>query len=123
MKRGSMVGRFGLAILGLFAVYASISARDVETKVVTPPELWSLFEVKKYPVYPYEAMRSRITGSGIFRIYANPDGTIRTVGVMKSTGSQILDLAAAGGLYHCKLKPSNKRREIDMPVTFTTTRP
>jgi hypothetical protein len=44
------------------------------------------------------------------------------VAVMKSTGSKILDLAAAGGLYQSKLKASNKRREIDMPVTFTMTR-
>lgn len=94
-----------------------------EVKVVTSDELWALFDKKMFPVYPYEARRSRITGSGIYRMYINPDGSVRTVGVMKSTGSKILDLAAAGGLYHCHLKPSVHRREIDMPVTFTMTRP
>jgi TonB family protein len=106
--------------VGLFLL--APAAHGVEMTVVTPPELWSLFAVRKFPVYPYEAMRSRLTGSGIFRMYVNPDGTVRTVAVMKSTGSRILDLAAAGGLYHCRLKPYPKRREIDMPVTFATRR-
>ena len=112
-----------LVFLAAIALSPPAYARDVQAKVVTPQELWSLFEVRRHPIYPYEARRARITGSGIFRMYVNPDGRVRTVGVMKSTGSKILDLAAAGGLYHCKLKPSNKYREIDMPVTFTMTRP
>ncbi len=115
--------RCGCAVLVVTAaLFGFTPATATEMKVVTPNELWALFEVKRFPVYPYEARRARITGSGIFRIYADPDGTIRTVAVMKSTGSQILDLAAAGGLYHSKLKASNKRREIDMPVTFTMAR-
>jgi TonB family protein len=118
-----MNARRGCAVLVLMAaLFRSTPATATDVKVVTPKELWALFEVKRSPVYPYEARRARITGSGIFRIYANPDGTIRTVAVMKSTGSKILDLAAAGGLYQSKLKASNKRREIDMPVTFTMTR-
>jgi outer membrane biosynthesis protein TonB len=40
--------------------------------------------------------------------------------LMKSTGSPILDLAAAGGLYRWHAKPG-RRREVDMPVTFTMT--
>jgi TonB family protein len=47
----------------------------------------------------------------------NENGTVTSVGVMKSTGSQILDLAAAGGLYQWRAKPG-RRREIDMPMTF-----
>ncbi len=73
------------------------------------------------PNYPYEARRARRTGSGIFRVYVNPDGTVKTVGVVKSTGHPDLDLAAAAGLYHCLAKPGG-RREVDLPVTFTMTR-
>lgn len=110
-------------LLGLVAlpVLVEPSFARAETKVVTPPELWALFPTKALPIYPYEARRSRTTGSGLYRMYINADGTVRAVGVMKSTGSEILDLAAAGGLYRWRAKPG-RRREVDMPVTFTMTR-
>jgi len=98
------------------------NARGTEVKVVTPQELWVLFDKKGTPQYPYEARRSGITGSGIYRMYIDPDGNVRTVGVIKSTGNKFLDLAAAGGLYQWHAKPTGKRREIDMPVTFTMKR-
>jgi len=94
-------------------------ARGVEFNVVTPQELWALFDKKGIPQYPWEARRSGITGSGIYRMYIDPDGNVRTVGVMKSTGNKFLDIAAAGGLYQWHAIPTGKRREIDMPVTFT----
>ena len=112
-----------LAIAALVAVMLSFSPRTwaVETKVVTPEELWSLFVKPPRPIYPYEARRRRTTGSGLFRMYVNPDGRVRAVGVMKSTGSQTLDAAAAGGLYRARLKPG-RNREVDIPVTFTMKR-
>jgi TonB family protein len=67
--------------------------------------------------YPYAARLAGRSGMGVFRIYVNPDGTVNTVGVVKSTGNADFDLAAAAGLYHCLAKPG-KRREIDMPVEF-----
>ncbi len=94
------------------------SAASAETKVVTPPELWAMFPTKALPIYPREAMRARATGTGLFRMYIEPDGRVRAIGVMKSTGNKHLDLAAAGGLYRWKAFPG-KRREVDMPVTFT----
>ena len=100
------------------ALLVASTAQGVESKVVTPAELWALFPTKALPVYPYEARRSRATGSGIFRMYIEPDGRVRAVGVMKSTGNTSLDLAAAGGLYRWRAFPG-KRREVDMPVTFT----
>ena len=111
------------AVTALFAVIVALpkSALGAETKVVTPQELWALFPIKAWPIYPYEARRARATGSGIFRMYIEPDGRVRAVGVMKSTGNKELDLAAAGGLYRWKAFPG-KRREVDMPVTFTMTR-
>lgn len=97
------------------------NAAAVETKVVTPQELMALFPVKAMPLYPYEARRARATGTGIYRMYIEPDGSVRAVGVMKSTGNKELDLAAAGGLYRWKALPG-KRREVDMPVTFSMSR-
>ena len=106
---------------GLVLVIVARESSAVDMRVVTPQELWALFDKRGIPQYPYEAKRSRITGSGIFRMYINADGSVRTVGVMKSTGSPILDLAAAGGLYQWHAKPFRRPREVDMPMTFTTT--
>lgn len=120
MFTGDSPGRIIAALL-LAAVLtvASGAFAAVETKVVTGHELWSLFEKRMHPVYPYEARQAHMSGSGLYRMYVDPDGTVRNVAVMKSTGFNILDLAAAGGLYHCKAKPFPRPREIDMPVTFT----
>jgi TonB family protein len=106
-------------LFSLLSITAHAGA--IETNVVTPKELWALFDRKAYPIYPYEARRAHITGAGIFRMYINADGGVRTVGVMKSTGSKILDLAAAGGLYRWHAIPG-RRREVDMPVAFTMTK-
>ena len=115
----TLFGRTWIVVAVLLALRAT--AFSVETKVVTPQELWALFPVKAAPLYPYDARRARATGSGIFRMYIEPDGTVRAVGVMKSTGNKDLDLAAAGGLYRWKAF-AGKRREIDMPVAFTMSR-
>lgn len=108
------------AAAAAFALVVALPTRSLcaETKVVTPDELAALFPVKAYPIYPYNARRARASGSGIFRMYVEPDGRVRAVGVMKSTGNRDLDLAAAGGLYRWKAFPG-KRREVDMPVTFS----
>ncbi len=50
-------------------------------------------------------------------MYIKADGSIRAVGVMKSTGNKDLDIAAAAGLYRWHAIPGGPR-EVDMPVTF-----
>ena len=107
----------GMVTLGTMLCFAT--QLMAETRVVSNSELWALFDKKMYPVYPYEARRGYIQGKGLYRMYIDPDGSVRAVGVMKSTGSKILDLAAAGGLGHCHLKPRGKPFEIDMPIEFT----
>ncbi|MDQ6655368.1 MAG: energy transducer TonB [Verrucomicrobiota bacterium] len=110
-----------MLVLAVLAVASPRTSSAVEMKVVTPKELWGLFDKHGIPQYPYEARRSRIEGTGLFRMYIEADGNVRTVGVMKSTGSAILDLAAAGGLYQWHAKPG-RRREVDMPVRFKMSR-
>lgn len=120
MKHSRYRLRTLIAATAISALIATLPnhAHGADTKVVTPKELWALFPVKAYPIYPYEARRARATGSGVFRMYIEPDGRVRAVGVMKSTGNRQLDLAAAGGLYRWKAFPG-KRREVDMPVAFS----
>jgi TonB family protein len=72
--------------------------------------------------YPWKARATYRSGGGIYRVYINPDGKVRTVGVVRSAGHQDLDLAAAAGFYHSLFKPG-RRRELDLLVTFTLPRP
>lgn len=109
--------------LGLAAMFFALSlAAAAEVKLAAMPEVLAMFDRKALPYYPYEARRAHAEGSGIFRMYINPDGTVRTVAVMKSTGNRFLDLAAAGGLYQWHAVPAAKPREVDMPVKFTLSR-
>jgi TonB family protein len=108
-------------VLSIVTAVTPLEAAGVKISLATGPEVVAMFIKLGHPDYPYEARRARRTGSGIFRIYINPDGNVRTIGVVRSTGYPDLDLAAAAGLYHCLAKPGG-RREIDMPVTFTMTR-
>jgi len=101
----------------------SAAARAERVKIIysSGADAIAMFPYHPTPTYPKAARLSRTTGSGIFRIYVNPDGTVKTVGVIKSTGSSVLDLAAAAGLYKWRAHPG-KRREVDMPVTFVLNR-
>jgi TonB family protein len=101
---------------------ASPAKAGVKITYANGPQVAAMFLKFGRIEYPYEARRSRLTGSGIFRVYIHPDGKVKTVGVVRSTGHPELDLAAAAGLYHCLAKPGG-RREVDMPVTFTMSRP
>ncbi len=121
MNRNNIRRRLTLVGLTILTATCAVPTYGAQIKVVTPPELWALFDRKAMPLYPYEARRARMTGAGLFRMYIDADGRVRAVGVMKSTGSKILDLSAAGGLYRWHAIPG-KRREVDMPVRFTLTR-
>lgn len=118
------LSRFGAGlVLCISTVLIPLQASaGVKVTYATEPQIRAMFIKLARPNYPYEARAARMTGSGIFRLYINPDGRVKTVGVIKSTGHPSLDLAAAGGLYRSLLKPG-RHREIDMPVTFTMTRP
>src|SRR6266571_1030817 len=78
---------------------AAAQAERVKIIYSSGADAIAMFPYHPTPVYSNAARLSRTTGSGIFRIYVNPDGTVKTVGVIKSTGSSVLDLAAAAGLY------------------------
>ena len=84
----------------------------------TADNVVSMFTRTWKPVYPYEARRARIQGRGWYRMYINPDGTVTRVGVLKSTGSEMLDVNAANGLIHWRAKPGTPK-EVDIPITFS----
>lgn len=87
------------------------ASREFDAKVKT------VFIAAPRPYYPYEARRSRITGSGLLRIYVNETGKVTQVRILKSTGNRHLDDAGLNAFRQWRAKPGN-RREVDMPLVF-----
>ena len=70
------------------------------------------------PVYPYEARRDQITGSGVAIVRVNPLGNAIDVRMKESTGSALLDNATLGALRHWRFKPG-VAENVDVPITYT----
>lgn len=109
--------------LVLPTAFAATSAGAPLPKITyaTSAEMLAMFPKKYAPTYPYEARRAGLQGTGVFRMYIDQNGVVTRIGVMKSTGHEVLDLAASAGLVRWRAKPG-RRRELDMPVTFTLSR-
>ena len=73
------------------------------------------------PVYPYEARRQRITGSGIALLTVDSvDGTVVDARMVQSCGSMILDSATIDAFQRWHFKPGSVER-VQVPVTYTLT--
>jgi protein TonB len=73
------------------------------------------------PEYPYEARRSRITGSGVAVMTVNQaTGAVTDVVMAQSTGSAILDNAAKSAFRRWRFKPGTVTK-VRTPITFTMT--
>jgi len=70
--------------------------------------------------YPYEARRSKITGSGTIVVSVAPDGSVTSASMGASTGSPILDNAATSAFRSARFKPGTVPR-VRIPITFTMT--
>jgi protein TonB len=71
------------------------------------------------PEYPYEARRSKITGSGICVMTVDPgSGSVTSAEMAQSTGSPILDNAAASAFRRWRFKPGTVSK-VRTPITFT----
>lgn len=71
------------------------------------------------PEYPYEARRSKITGSGVCVMTVDPgSGAVTSADMAQSTGSPILDNAATSAFRRWRFKPGTVSR-VRTPITFT----
>ena len=70
--------------------------------------------------YPYEARRSKITGSGTIVVSVGSDGSVTDASMGASTGSPILDNAATSAFRSARFKPGTVPR-VRIPITFTLT--
>jgi TonB family protein len=73
------------------------------------------------PVYPYEARRGGITGSGIAELTLNPVvGNVIDARMAQSTGSVFLDNSTLETLRRWRFKPG-VASHVDVPITYTLT--
>jgi len=85
------------------------SFRAVKTMVVYAPR----------PVYPYEARRQRVTGSGIALLTVHQaSGTVTDVTMAESCGNAILDNSTLDALRRWRFKPGNVTK-LQVPITYT----
>jgi len=71
------------------------------------------------PEYPYEARRSKITGSGVCVMTVDPgSGSVTSAEMAQSTGNPILDNAATSAFRRWRFKPGTVSK-VRTPITFT----
>ena len=69
------------------------------------------------PVYPDEARRQRVTGSGIALVTLDQiSGTVTDVLMTQSTGNAILDNPTLDALRRWRFKPGNVTK-VQVPIT------
>jgi len=85
------------------------SLRSVKAMMVYAPR----------PVYPYEARRQRITGSGVALLMVDPtSGNVTDVVMAQGCGNAILDNATLDALRRWRFKPGCAVR-VRVPLTYT----
>ena len=73
------------------------------------------------PEYPYEARRSKLTGSGVCVMTVDTSsGSVTSADMATSTGSAILDNAATSAFRRWRFKPGTVSK-VRTPITFTMT--
>ena len=71
------------------------------------------------PVYPYEARRQRITGSGVALLTIDQIlGTVTNVEIAQTYGNAILDNSTLDALRRWRFKPGSVAR-VRVPITYT----
>ncbi len=83
--------------------------RSVKAMVVYAPR----------PVYPYEARRERVTGSGVAVLTIDQtSGIVTGVLMVQSCGNTILDNSTRDALRRWRFKPGNVTK-VQVPITYT----
>jgi len=71
------------------------------------------------PIYPYEARRQRVTGSGIALLTIDQtSGTVTDVRMAQSCGNVILDNSTLDALRRWRFKPGGVT-QVEVPITYT----
>jgi protein TonB len=99
-------------------------ARVASFMTGTPARFGSVKALVMYaprPVYPYEARRQRMTGSGIALLAVDPAvGNVTSVRMTQSCGNVILDNATLEALRRWRFNPGSVLT-VQVPITYTLT--
>jgi TonB family protein len=88
---------------------ATASLRSVKAMVASAPR----------PVYPYEARRQRVTGSGVALLTVDQtSGTVTDVLMMQSCGNAILDHSTLDALRRWRFRQGSVTK-VQVPITYT----
>jgi periplasmic protein TonB len=95
--------------IAFFTRGAATSLRSVKAMVAYAPR----------PVYPYEARRQRVTGSGVALLTIDQtSGTVTRVVMTQSCGNAILDNSTLDALRRWRFKPGSATK-VQVPITYT----
>jgi TonB family protein len=98
----------------VFALLALAHHVNAETPVA-PSALHLVHKV--YPRYPYAARDQHLEGSGLFQLQLRPDGIVRSVVILKSTGHVMLDDAAVAALRQWQF--AGAVHDVKVPINFS----
>ena len=88
---------------------STVSLRSVKAMVAYAPR----------PVYPYEARRQRVTGSGVALLTVDQtSGTVTDVLMTQSCGNAILDNSTLDALRRWRFRPGSVTK-VQVPITYT----
>ena len=88
---------------------STLSLRSVKAMVAYAPR----------PIYPYEARRQRVTGSGVALLTVDQtSGTVTDVLMTQSCGNTILDNSTLDALRRWRFKPGSVSK-VQVPITYT----
>jgi len=110
--------------IGIATVFAAAACYSfaAEPDVTVPPQARPFMLTMPRPTYPVEARAQHITGRGVYDVYINPPTGVVTRGtVVQSTGSKILDDAAANAFRRWRAQPGKLSR-LRVPCNFWLTR-
>ena len=103
----------------LLCGFMVVCAFDVaDARRYTDDEIKAMFVDRPVPKYPYDLRRLRITGSGLFRLYVDQQGVVRSVKILRTTGRRELDEESCKAFRRWHAIPG-KSKEVDVPITFT----
>ena len=88
---------------------STVSLRSLKAMVAYAPR----------PIYPYEARRQRVTGSGVALLTVDQtSGTVTDVLMTQSCGNTILDNSTLDALRRWRFKPGSVSK-VQVPITYT----
>jgi TonB family protein len=109
--------RFVILALICSTVAANTFAAPPSYPVITGPELLQVFIRPRPPEYPFEARGKDWSGRGVYRAFVTPQGKVRRVIVLHSTGHSVLDDSVIRAALQWRAKPG-RPKEVDFPIIF-----